>query len=84
MAGEQVVVVRRRLDAAALDAVVGRGAAVTVDLAALTDVDLATVDALARLHLTATRAGGRLRLRNVPPPLAELLALAGLTAVLTA
>jgi anti-anti-sigma regulatory factor len=84
MAGELLVVVRRHLDLVALGPVVTRGAAVTVDLGALIDVDLATVDALSRLHLAATRAGGRLLLRNVPPALAELVALAGLTGVLSA
>ncbi len=62
----------------------GERVVVSVDLGGLTDADLATVEALARLRLVATRAGGRLELRNVPPALAELLELAGLTAVLSA
>ncbi len=82
MAGELLVVVRRRLDLAALAPVVAGGALVAVDLGALIDVDLATVDALARLHVAATRDGGRLLLRNVPARLAELLELAGLNRVL--
>ena len=83
MGPEQVVVVRRPVDAAALLTLAARGAQLTADLAELRDADLATVDALARLHLTAARAGGVLRLRNVPPALADLLQLAGLSAVLT-
>ncbi|MEV2249677.1 STAS domain-containing protein [Streptomyces sp. NPDC050147] len=39
---------------------------------------LAAVDALARLQLTARRAGGRIRLRNPAPDLRELLHLVGL------
>jgi anti-anti-sigma regulatory factor len=45
-------------------------------------VDIATVDALARLQLTARRLGWRLRLRNVSMELGELIELAGLTGVL--
>jgi anti-anti-sigma regulatory factor len=45
-------------------------------------VDIATVDALARLQLTARRLGWRLRLRNVSVELGELIELAGLTGVL--
>ena len=82
MTQEQVVVVRRRVDLTALTPLAGGGGQLTVDLAALRDVDLATVEALLRLHLTAARAGGLLRLRSVPSQLAELLELAGLSAVL--
>lgn len=39
---------------------------------------LAAIDALARLQLTARRAGGRIRLRNPAPHLRELLDLVGL------
>ncbi|WP_245239309.1 STAS domain-containing protein [Streptomyces sp. MZ04] len=39
---------------------------------------LAAVDAVARLQLTARRAGGRIRLRNPAPHLRELLHLVGL------
>ncbi|MEV0525362.1 STAS domain-containing protein [Streptomyces sp. NPDC050439] len=39
---------------------------------------LAAIDALARLQLTARRAGGRIRLRNPTPALRELLDLVGL------
>ena len=82
MAAEQVVVVRRLLDAH-LPPLLARGSRVTLDLGALTDADLATVDALARLHVAAGRAGCALRLRNVPPALAELLELAGLSGAVT-
>jgi STAS domain len=49
--------------------------------AALTDADLATVDALARLQLAARRLGTRLELRDAPRELRELLDLAGLADV---
>ncbi|MGW7067707.1 STAS domain-containing protein [Streptomyces sp. NPDC054855] len=39
---------------------------------------LAAIDALARLQLTARRAGGRIRVRNAAPALRELLHLVGL------
>jgi hypothetical protein len=50
---------------------------VVCDVAAL-DPDLVTVDALARLQLTARRLGRRVRLRHASCKLEELLALAGL------
>ena len=40
--------------------------------------DLATVDALARLHLVARRLGGAIRLHDVCEDLADLLDLVGL------
>ena len=43
--------------------------------------DLAAVDVLAHLALTAHRLDRRVRLRGVPPALQELLALAGLVDV---
>lgn len=46
------------------------------------DPDLAVVDALARLQLAAGRVGCSIRLRAVCPHLAELVDLAGLTALL--
>lgn len=52
------------------------------DLGALAPVDLAAVDALARLSLLARRRGRRLRLQRPPAELCELLALTGLSAVL--
>jgi anti-anti-sigma regulatory factor len=45
-------------------------------------VHLGTLDALARLCLRARRRGRRLRLRNVPLELRELIAFAGLDEVL--
>ncbi|MFI6688177.1 lipid asymmetry maintenance protein MlaB [Streptomyces sp. NPDC050485] len=51
---------------------------VVCDLAALTRADLAAVEAVARLRLTARRAGGRLRVRNAGAGVAALLELAGL------
>jgi anti-anti-sigma regulatory factor len=45
-------------------------------------VDIGTVDALARLQLSARRLGRRLRLRDVPLELRELIELAGLSRVL--
>ncbi|WP_343240976.1 MULTISPECIES: STAS domain-containing protein [unclassified Streptomyces] len=55
---------------------------VTCDVAALTDPDAVTVEALARLQLTARRLGSRIRLRNAGGRLRGLLALAGLRDVL--
>ncbi|MCP9957598.1 STAS domain-containing protein [Streptomyces sudanensis] len=54
------------------------GAAVVVDAARLTRPDLAAVDALARLHLTARRRGHPLTVRDAGPGLRALLSLAGL------
>jgi hypothetical protein len=45
-------------------------------------VDIRTVDALARLQLTARRLGWELRLRYPPRELVELIDLVGLTDVL--
>ena len=45
-------------------------------------MDIRTVDALARLQLTARRVGWELRLRCPPHELVELIDLAGLTGVL--
>ncbi|MCK1820885.1 STAS domain-containing protein [Streptomyces sp. XM83C] len=53
-------------------------AAVVCDVAALGPPGLATVDLLARLQLTARRAGGRIRLRAPDPALCALLHLVGL------
>ena len=55
---------------------------VVCDVAALTAPDLATIDALARLRLTALRSGRQLRLRNACHDLRGLLALTGLLGVL--
>ncbi len=61
----------------------GRGEpfAVVCDAGAVTRPDLATVEALARLRLTARRLGCRLRLRNAHPELRCLLRLLGLDGV---
>lgn len=58
------------------------GARVVVcDVGALSHPDVATVEVLARLQLTAQRLGGRVRLRHASTELRELLALAGLCEV---
>jgi ABC-type transporter Mla MlaB component len=51
---------------------------VHVDCAALTEPDIGTVDAVARIQLTARRLGCRVRLDRASPELRDLLALAGL------
>ncbi|WP_191871769.1 STAS domain-containing protein [Streptomyces filipinensis] len=57
----------------------GGGARVVVcDLGGLGPPGLAVVDLLARLALTARRAGGRIRLRDPDPALPALLDLVGL------
>ena len=59
------------------------GAEVLVcDVAAVTRPDAGTIEALARLQLTARRLGCTMRLRHPSPELAELLALFGLSDVL--
>ena len=55
---------------------------VICDVAAVTTADLTTVDVIARLHLAARRAGGRIRLRNPTPALLALLGLVGLVELL--
>ncbi|MFE6663236.1 hypothetical protein ACFVFH_06670 [Streptomyces sp. NPDC057697] len=55
---------------------------VDCDVGGVVHVDLALVEAVARLGLVARRAGGRrLRLRRVPPELKGLLDLVGLAEV---
>jgi ABC-type transporter Mla MlaB component len=51
---------------------------VVCDVSALVDPDAVTVDALARVQLTARRLGHRVRLRNACGDLEDLLALIGL------
>lgn len=63
------------LDAANVDRV-------ECDCVDLRDPDLRTIDALARLQLTAARRGRAVSLRGASPSLVELLALAGLTRIL--
>ncbi len=48
------------------------------DVAGIGPPGLAAVDALARMQLTARRAGGRIRLRDPAPALGALLRLVGL------
>jgi ABC-type transporter Mla MlaB component len=55
---------------------------VVCDVGALVDPDAATVDALARLQLTARRLGYRVRLRGACGELQGLLLLMGLSEVL--
>ncbi|WP_327295715.1 MULTISPECIES: STAS domain-containing protein [unclassified Streptomyces] len=52
--------------------------AVDCDVGGLVRPGLAAVEAVAGLRLTALRHGRRIRLRNAPPELTELLALTGL------
>lgn len=54
---------------------------VELDVAWIAPADLEAVDALARLQLAATRRGVRLRLRQPPSDLVDLLHLVGLAAV---
>jgi ABC-type transporter Mla MlaB component len=56
--------------------------AVICDVAALRQPDAATVDALARLQLTARRLGHRVQLHSASRELRELIAFIGLSAVL--
>jgi len=61
----------------------GGDAAVAVcDVRALVAPDAVTIDALARLQLTARRAGHEVRLRHASSELQELLAFIGLNDVL--
>jgi hypothetical protein len=55
---------------------------VDCDVSALGRPDLGTVEALARVALVARRHGCDVRLRHAQPELCELVALAGLDAVL--
>jgi ABC-type transporter Mla MlaB component len=55
---------------------------VAVDLGVTVDADAATVDALARLHLTARRLGKRIRFRHACRGVRELVDLMGLGVVL--
>ncbi|TXS57853.1 STAS domain-containing protein [Streptomyces sp. t39] len=52
---------------------------VTVDVAGLTRIDLAVVETLARLQLTARRQGTRIELAGAGPELMLLLGLVGLS-----
>jgi ABC-type transporter Mla MlaB component len=52
------------------------------DVGAITNPDAVTVDALARLQLTARRLGRHVRLEHASPRLRELLSFVGLSEVL--
>jgi ABC-type transporter Mla MlaB component len=56
---------------------------VACDVAALAEPDAVTIDALARLQLTALRLGYRVELRRAGEELEDLLSLTGLLGVLT-
>jgi ABC-type transporter Mla MlaB component len=56
--------------------------AIVCDVSALVDPDVMTVDALARLQLTARRAGHRIRLLHACNELKQLLDLMGLSEIL--
>ena len=56
-------------------------ALVVCDVSGVSDPDCATVDALARIQLTARRLGSGLRLRGASDELHETLAMAGLCEV---
>ncbi|WP_078887495.1 STAS domain-containing protein [Streptomyces sp. NRRL S-118] len=58
------------------------GVPVECDVGGVTRPNLALLDALARLRLTAQRLGHPLTVRNAPPALCALLELTGLGAVL--
>jgi ABC-type transporter Mla MlaB component len=55
---------------------------VTLDCKWLNDLDLAAVDGVALLCLTLKRQGRRLRLKNAPKELIEIVAFVGLTSVI--
>ena len=55
---------------------------VSCDVDALADPDAVTIDALARLQITALRLGYRVELQRARGPLVELLVLSGLSGVL--
>ena len=59
----------------------GDAQVILCDVARVKDPDCTTVDALARMQLTARRLGCQLRLRGASEELHELLALAGLCEV---
>ena len=56
----------------------GPGAVLECDVASVGDPDLTTVEALARVELTARRLGSGIRLRGASVELLEVLALCGL------
>ncbi|MGH2629955.1 MAG: STAS domain-containing protein [Actinomycetota bacterium] len=60
----------------------GGSGPVIFDISELEEPDAATIDALARLQLTALRLGRRIRLRNACGEVQDLLALVGLVDLL--
>jgi ABC-type transporter Mla MlaB component len=58
-------------------------AVVICDVGAVAEPDIATVEALARLHLTARQLGRRIQLQRAGRHLQQLLALTGLRDVLS-
>jgi ABC-type transporter Mla MlaB component len=89
--GTTVFLLEGPIDTAAIPALCGRVRAllescdadpVVCDVGALIDPDAVTVDALARLQLTARRAGRQIRLRHACGELRELVVLMGLSDVL--
>lgn len=55
---------------------------IVCDVGAVIDPDAATIDALARVQLTARRLGGRVHLRNACDPLRDLVTFMGMADVL--
>ena len=55
----------------------------TCDVSSIIEPDAVTVDALARLQLTARRLGRQVRVQHASPALRELLALMGLSGVVS-
>lgn len=55
---------------------------IVCDVGAVSEPDAVTLDALARLQLTARRSGREMRIRHASPALQELLGLTGLTKVI--
>lgn len=60
---------------------VERAIEVAVEVGPTVDADARTLDALARLQLTARRLGGSIRLHTAPRAVLELIAFAGLNDV---
>jgi anti-anti-sigma regulatory factor len=60
----------------------GQADVVTCDVGATTTAELATIDVLARLQLTARRLGRSIRLRHASGPLVDMIELTGLSSVL--
>lgn len=64
------------------DVAVSEQRVIVCDVGGLVEVDMATVDALARLQLAAQRSSYQLRLRNATRELTRLLVFAGLAEAL--